>query len=148
MDQEMRDKLKSNFTEVKDSLEASVTRRVKKYLTDRSGVWFFKVYSGGAMTRSGIPDIIACVWGFFVAIELKRISGKVTKLQEYTMKMIVMNGRGRAFVAYGFMDFENKFSILEKICEEKYEYLRESERYKGWEEMLKNSLNQFKEGGV
>ena len=45
---------------------------------------------------AGIPDIIACIGGRFVAFEVKTETGKLTKLQEITMQKI-RNAKGRAF---------------------------------------------------
>lgn len=114
--------LKDNFKEDKNILEASVTRKVKKFFEDKPGVWFFKAH-GGAMSQTGIPDIIACVWGFFVAIELKRQTGKLTKIQAFTIKQIKTNGRGIAMTGYGYMDFENQFTKIYDLCEQKYSFL-------------------------
>lgn len=49
--------------------EGRVKAAVKKYL-DAQGVWHFSPVSNG-MGRHGIPDIIACWRGRFIAIECK-----------------------------------------------------------------------------
>jgi Holliday junction resolvase len=38
--------------------------------------------------QAGIPDIIACIDGKFVALEVKTPSGKLTMLQESTLSKI------------------------------------------------------------
>jgi len=43
---------------------------------------------GGMYGTAGIPDIIACISGRFVAFEVKTPSGKLTKLQEITIQRI------------------------------------------------------------
>ena len=45
---------------------------------------------------AGVPDIIACINGRFVAFEVKTETGKLTKLQEITMQKI-RNAKGQAF---------------------------------------------------
>ncbi len=45
---------------------------------------------------AGIPDIIACINGRFVAFEVKTETGKLTKLQEITIQKI-RNAKGQAF---------------------------------------------------
>lgn len=47
--------------------------------------WFYKTQEVG---RKGIPDIIACIKGKFVAIELKREGNKPTPLQDLTLTRI------------------------------------------------------------
>ena len=43
---------------------------------------------GGMYGTAGIPDIIACINGRFVAFEVKTETGKLTKLQEITIERI------------------------------------------------------------
>jgi hypothetical protein len=52
-------------------------------------VWALKTQE---MAKSGVPDILACVGGLFVAIELKTETGEVSKLQEYNLDGIVRCG--------------------------------------------------------
>lgn len=49
---------------------------------------------------SGIPDIIGCYLGRFVAIEMKVDRGKPTPLQTYNMKQIIKNTGYTAIVTY------------------------------------------------
>ena len=51
---------------------------------------------GGMYGVAGIPDIIACINGRFVAFEVKTETGKLTKLQEITIQKI-RNAKGQAF---------------------------------------------------
>jgi len=56
-----------------------------------AGIYHFTPMSFG-MARSGIPDIIACVNGRFLAIECKAGRGKVTTLQAAEIANIVRSG--------------------------------------------------------
>lgn len=69
--------------------------------------WYLKVWGGG-FQKSGIPDLLMCVNGFFFAVELKSSVGKPTELQEKNIKM-VNNGGGIGLVLYpeGFEQFKN-----------------------------------------
>ena len=69
--------------------------------------WYHKTWGGG-MSKSGIPDLLMCVNGFFLAVELKSTVGKPTDLQEKNIKM-VNNGGGVGLVLYpeGFEQFKN-----------------------------------------
>lgn len=51
---------------------------------------------GGMYGTAGVPDIIACINGRFVAFEVKTETGKLTKLQEITIHKI-RNAKGQAF---------------------------------------------------
>lgn len=71
-------------------LETKITREILKYLRGR-GIWCFKV-AGGPMQQRGVPDIICCVGGVFVALEVKRPKlGRLTDLQALTIEDIRQN---------------------------------------------------------
>ena len=75
--------------------ESKVKAAVRKVL-DAEGVYYFMPAANG-FGRAGIPDIICCVQGFFLAIELKAGKGKTTALQDREIAAINANG-GRAIV--------------------------------------------------
>lgn len=95
------------------SPEKSFEIKVKKYLQSFGNqIWHFKVWGGGYQ-RSGIPDLIACVNGIFVAIELKSDSGKASELQKYNIKLInKSNGLGIILYPTGFESFKK---IIEEV---------------------------------
>ena len=66
--------------------EGKVKKKVQQILKDR-GAYYFSPVTGG-FGRSGIPDIIVCYKGNFVAIECKAGYNKPTALQEAEMKKI------------------------------------------------------------
>ena len=76
--------------------EAKVKLAVKKIL-DELGIYHFSPYMAG-MGRAGVPDIIACHKGRFVAIECKAGKGKTTALQDRELNAIAAAG-GFTFVA-------------------------------------------------
>lgn len=86
--------------------------RIKKFLTDR-GVWHVK-YFANRMTKSGIPDILACVDGRFVAIEVKADRGRPSELQLWNIEQIRKSG-GIAMVLYPnqFDEFKNLIISLQ-----------------------------------
>ena len=59
--------------------EKAVKAKVKAVL-ESEGVYYFMPPANG-YGRSGVPDIIACVNGFFLAIETKANGNKPTALQ-------------------------------------------------------------------
>lgn len=64
-------------------------------------------FFANSYTKSGIPDILACVNGHFVGIEVKAQNGKPSELQLYHVDQIRKAG-GFAFVVYpsGFEKFK------------------------------------------
>lgn len=75
--------------------EAKVKKKVKEIL-DQMGVYHFSPMQNG-MGRAGIPDIIGCLGGQFIAIECKAGKGKTTALQERELNRI-LNAGGYALV--------------------------------------------------
>ena len=75
--------------------EAKVKASVVKLLKKHEVYYFFPATHG--FGRSGVPDIICCMNGIFVAIECKAGKGKTTALQERELKRIKEN-KGIAFV--------------------------------------------------
>lgn len=51
---------------------------------------------GGMYGVAGLPDIICCIGGRFVAFEVKTESGRLTKLQEITIQKMKA-AKGEAF---------------------------------------------------
>jgi hypothetical protein len=92
--------------------EAKVKDGVKQFLKAR-GAWFFMPVSNG-MGQVGIPDIIVCYKGVFVAIETKA-PGKianVTPNQERVLKEIRLND-GFAFVVDSTNDLKLLFDSID-----------------------------------
>lgn len=75
--------------------EAAVKAAVRKVL-DRLGIYHF-MPPGMGLGRSGIPDIIGCKNGKFIAIECKAGKGKPTALQEREL-IAICNAGGFTFV--------------------------------------------------
>ena len=66
--------------------EAKVKARVVKLLKEHNIYYFFPATHG--FGRSGVPDIICCYWGYFLAIECKAGGNKPTALQLREMERI------------------------------------------------------------
>jgi hypothetical protein len=75
--------------------EAKVKAKVKKILDDINA-YHFSPQTGG-YGKSGVPDIIACYKGRFIAIECKAGKGTLTALQKYNIDQIKSN-QGLAIV--------------------------------------------------
>ncbi|APC83934.1 VRR-NUC domain-containing protein [Clostridium botulinum] len=83
--------------------EKKFENEIKKFLSDLPHTWFFK-YWAGPYSKSGIPDIIACVDGHFVGIEVKAPNGKPSELQKRNVRLI-QECRGLGYILYP-KDFE------------------------------------------
>lgn len=70
--------------------EGRVKAKVKALLNKYS-IYHFMPATGG-YGRSGVPDIIACIGGKFLAIECKAGNGKLTALQTRELARIVQAG--------------------------------------------------------
>lgn len=77
--------------------EKTFENKIKKYLTD-NGAYFVKFFAN-RMTKTGVPDILACVGGYFVGIEVKAQTGKPSPLQIHNVEEIKKAG-GFAFIVY------------------------------------------------
>jgi hypothetical protein len=81
--------------------------KVKRFLKQFPDlIWFVKVWGGG-FQKSGIPDLICCVNGVFITVELKASSGHASELQKYNTKLINQAG-GIGIILYpeGFENFK------------------------------------------
>ena len=70
--------------------ERDVVASILRYLRRLPDCYAWKTH--GNQYSAGIPDIIACVNGRFVAFEVKRQGGKPTPLQEVTIRKIERAG--------------------------------------------------------
>ena len=77
--------------------EKQFETKIKKYLSD-NGIFHVKFFAN-SMTKKGIPDVLACVNGYFVAIEVKAQNGRPSELQLYQCRKIWDAG-GFAFILY------------------------------------------------
>ena len=68
--------------------ESTLTRQVMKWLRSQPGWW----YKTCDLFTVGIPDILGCRSGKFIAIELKTEKGRVTKLQAHVLSQIQKRG--------------------------------------------------------
>ena len=93
--------------------EKTFENKIKKYLDER-GAWFIKYWAGAQYTKSGIPDILCCINGHFVGIEVKAENGKPSEIQLFNVKKINAAG-GFAFVLYpsAFEKFKRFIQCLE-----------------------------------
>ena len=89
--------------------EAALIQKIRKYLSTVPECFFWKEH-GGQYGTAGIPDIIVCHKGRFIALEAKVGKNKPTKLQSATIDKIRQAG-GKAAVVYSVEDVQ---AVLEE----------------------------------
>lgn len=91
--------------------EAKVKKKVVALIKASGAYYFFPVMNGYG--RVGIPDIIVCHRGYFVAIECKAGSNKPTELQQKEMESI--RSAGGAVLVVNEDNTEDVTKVLESI---------------------------------
>ena len=76
-------------------LEKDIVNQIMRYLKTVPDCFAWKQH-GGQFGTAGLPDIILCLNGRFMAFEVKTPSGKLTKLQESTLRKINA-AKGKAY---------------------------------------------------
>lgn len=73
-------------------------KQVREFLKTLPNQWNFKVF-GNAFQESGIPDIVGCINGRFIGLEIKSSRGKASDLQLYKIDLINKAGGYAAVVS-------------------------------------------------
>lgn len=92
--------------------EKKIENQIKGFL-DLIGAYHIKTH-GSMYSRAGVPDIICCINGTFVGIEVKRPQGVVSELQKAHIRLIQQAG-GIAFVAYSVADTKEQLQRFNVI---------------------------------
>ncbi len=90
--------------------ESDIVRAILKYLKTVPECFCWKEH-GGMYGTAGIPDIICCYCGNFVAFEVKTEKGKTTALQESVINKIQKCG-GKAVIVRSVNDVK---AVLEEM---------------------------------
>jgi Holliday junction resolvase len=94
--------------------EKQFENKVKRFLKD-AGCWYIKYWAGAAYTQQGVPDLLICCNGHFVAVELKSERGRLSALQMWNINQIG-NAGGWALVLHpsDFEDFKARIRELKE----------------------------------
>ena len=90
--------------------ERDIVAAILRLLKKTPGCFCWKEH-GGMYGTAGIPDIIACINGRFVAFEVKTETGRLSKLQEVTLRRI----RDAGGVAYMVRSAAEVSGILREL---------------------------------
>lgn len=89
--------------------EKNFENKIKQYLKEQ-GWWHVKFFAN-AYTKTGVPDILACVNGYFVGIEVKASNGKPSELQIYNRDQI-RESDGICIIVY-----PDQFDMIKELCD-------------------------------
>lgn len=92
--------------------ESQLTSQIKNLLKSK-GAYCEKIFGGGYQA-SGIPDILCCYRGYFLAIEVKSPTGKgrASDIQKLKIKAIRDAG-GVAFITDNIEDVERVLKFID-----------------------------------
>lgn len=100
-------------------LEAPIVKKIAKELK-KQGWWGFKTHGGADQIR-GLPDLVGCYHGYFLAMEVKKPGKDATPLQAFTIQQIRLAG-GIAGVVHSV---EEALDLLGTVPEPPAEALEE-----------------------
>ena len=83
--------------------EKSIENKIKKFL-ELHNHYYIKVH-GSVYQKVGTPDILGCIDGRFVGIEVKQENGRPSTIQIEIIEKIKKTG-GLALIVYSFEDFK------------------------------------------
>lgn len=91
--------------------EQQIQKKITSYL-EQEGYYVVKVISA---SKAGVPDVLACIEGKFVGIEVKKPTtlNTVSKLQEYNLERITESG-GISMVACEVEQVKSAVSLIKK----------------------------------
>ena len=98
--------------------EKNFENKIKKFLKEQN-CYYIKYWGGGQFTKSGVPDLLICCNGYFVAVEVKAENGKPSDLQLWNIEQIKKSG-GIAMVVKP-SDYENIKKVIEKLGDDNCE---------------------------
>ena len=92
--------------------ENAIVKAILGYLRGLNGVFCWKEH-GGQYGTAGVPDIICCCEGKFVALEVKVPGNKPTELQKRTLEAIEAAG-GVAAVVHSVDEVKEVMSAAQR----------------------------------
>lgn len=96
--------------------EKTLENKIKEHLK-KNGHFHFKFFAN-ALTKTGVPDIVACINGRFVGIEVKNPNGKgvISPLQQLTCNEINKQG-GKAIIVDSFDEYLKFYEeVIKDVC--------------------------------
>ncbi len=91
------------------TLESEIKKEIKDYIEEIGGFW--SAVAGGAYSKPGDPDLIACINGRFVGIEGKTPSGRISQAQ-LERKEEIEHANGYYLIVRSKADFIDQIQAL------------------------------------
>lgn len=101
---------------IKIAAEKTYENKIKNYLKSKN--CYCVKYFGCMYSTSGTPDLLVCIKGHFLAIEVKAQNGKPSELQLEYIKQIRRSG-GSAYVAYP-SGWDKLKAIIDGLLEDRF----------------------------
>lgn len=92
--------------------ETRIQRAIQQMVKERGG-FIFKVH-GSELMMVGLPDLISCYCGYFIAFEVKTATGKVSPAQRLRMRQI-MGASGIVVVARSVSDASKVLDAIDHV---------------------------------
>jgi hypothetical protein len=99
--------------------ESKLQREIRKHLKENYGGFWFKTH-GSMFQMTGLPDIIGCLNGLFIGIEVKW-PGKDLQPQQRTVSRMIKRAGGICFRAFSVDSADRK---LRRELVNKYEAIK------------------------
>ena len=90
--------------------EKAFETRIKSHL-DRCGAYHVKFFAN-SYTKVGVPDVLACLNGHFMAIEVKAPNGRPSALQIHNLELIRGSG------GYGLLLYPKDWLRFVRLCDD------------------------------
>ena len=97
--------------------EKTFQRKLIKLIEKNNG--YVVKFNASAISKIGVPDLLACINGKFVGLEVKKENGKPSEIQLWNIEQIKKSG-GIAMVVKP-SDYENVEKLIEKLGDDEYE---------------------------
>lgn len=104
---------KGGFMAKKNTREKDIETAIRKYIEFDLHAYVIKIH-GSAFQEPGIPDLLACINGWFVGIEVKNEVGVVSEVQKIHISNIKKAG-GIAIVTRSLEDTIEQLTALRII---------------------------------
>lgn len=91
--------------------ESKIKKEITAYLTS-IGAWYDNPVRTG-YGRRGVPDIVVCYRGYFLAIEVKASESKKPTLWQAREIAAVQAARGRAVVAWSVRQVQSQITLID-----------------------------------
>lgn len=91
-------------------LEKDIEKKIKKWLKDNN-FYFFKVH-GSSFMQPGIPDIVSCINGHFVGIEVKNKGKLWNQSEEQKIHQQLIEKAGGLYILTSDLE-----TVKEKLCD-------------------------------